>query len=57
MVEERREGGAELVILFPSEPGGKKGEIRNRAMSGLGACWAMGGPGERGCRGGGWRVR
>lgn len=42
MVEERGEGGAELVILFLSDPGGKKGEIRNRAMSGLGARWAVG---------------
>lgn len=30
------------MILFLSGPGGKKGEIRNRAMSGLGACWAVG---------------
>ncbi len=43
VVEERGEGGAELVILSLSDPGGKKGEIRNRAMSGLGACWAVGG--------------
>ncbi len=31
------------MILSLSDPGGKKGEIRNRAMSGLGACWAAGG--------------
>lgn len=42
MVKERGEGGAELVIPSLSDPGGKKGEIRNRAMSGLGACWAVG---------------
>lgn len=29
------------MILFLSDPGGKKREIRNRAMSGLGACWAV----------------
>lgn len=28
------------MILLPSDTGGKKVEIRNRAMSGLGACWA-----------------
>lgn len=38
-----REGGVVLVILFLSDPGGKRGEIRNRAMSGLGARWAVGG--------------
>lgn len=41
MAEEMEEGGAQLVILSFSNPGGKKEEIRNRAMSGLGACWAM----------------
>lgn len=41
MAEEMEEGGAQLVILSFSDPGGKKEEIRNRAMSGLGACWAM----------------
>lgn len=51
MLEERGEGGAVLVILFLSDPGGKKGEIRNRAMSGLGACWGVGDrrTGESGC--------
>lgn len=33
-------GGAQPVIPFLSDPGGNKEEIRNRAMSGLGACWA-----------------
>lgn len=35
------------MILFLLDPGGKKGEIRNRAMSGLGACWAVGGQENR----------
>lgn len=41
MVEETGEGGTQLVILSLSDPGGKKEEIRNRAMSGLGACWVV----------------
>lgn len=54
----RKEGGAEFVILFLLGPGGKKGKIRNRAMSGLGACWAVRGEaGEQGRQNGGWRVR
>lgn len=36
-------GGAQPVIPFLSDPGGNKEEIRNRAMSGLGACWAVAG--------------
>lgn len=40
-------GGAQPVIPFLSDPGGNKEEIRNRAMSGLGACWAAVGQGGR----------
>lgn len=49
MAEQRQEGG---VILFPSDTGGNKGEIRNRAMSGLGACWAALGQENMGRQGG-----
>lgn len=35
------------MIPFLSDPGGNKEEIRNRAMSGLGACWAATGQGAR----------
>lgn len=41
VVVEIGKGGAQSVILFLSDPGGNKEEIRNRAMSGLRACWAV----------------
>lgn len=55
-VEELGEGGAQLMILSLSDTGGKKEEIRNRAMSGLGACWAVVGQENQGGGGGasGW---
>lgn len=40
MAVEIGKGGVQPVIPFLSDPGGNKEEIRNRAMSGLGACWA-----------------
>lgn len=53
MAVEIGKGGAQPVIPFLSDPGGNKEEIRNRAMSGLGACWAAAGQGggarESGC--------
>lgn len=62
-VEERREGGAELAILFLQTREARRVEIRNRAMSGLGACWALGGRGGTVCvcvrdeDVGGWRAQ
>lgn len=50
MVEKTVEGGAQLLIRSLSDPGGEKEEIRNRAMSGLGACWAVVGQENRDVR-------
>lgn len=53
MVEERGEGGAELVILFLSDPGGKKGEDKKSCHVRIGSMLGSGGAGEQGRQGGG----
>lgn len=61
MVEERREGGAESVIPFLSDPGGERGGDKKSCHVRIGSTLGDGGAGgerqNRDAGGGGWRTR